>query len=471
MIALQVHDKQTIKSVGRVRKSRATHLPKHSVRSQPALAREGDWRALTFFFVLGCVFSILPIVNAVLYARENKDYTFWQMVGQWVVAGEPLYADVRNGEPEYMYPPTAAVLLYAPLSHLSPVLFVAVLCLLNAASWAVAVWAASVLVTGQWARRSLFLSVGPGLMVAPYIWDVQLLGQTNLLLLALTLGSFLAMRGRRSHLASWLFGTAVALKAFPLSALAYFVARRQWLAVGSSIVSICALVWFFPGLVRGFERNTQELKQWASLMILDQSGNSMSGRSSIGFTRRNQSLVACSHRLLRHIDAGDRPEEPLYVNVVDLTPKAAQMIGHSICLLLGLVLLLACRFQFAPNLACEGLEVAMVCTLVPLCSPLAWTYFFCWLLPAWIAIGHWYNHSDLTAHARRVVSLGAAIATLLLVSAVSEQIDPTLQACGVTAMGSVALFLTLAYIRFSLPNTKFGPPIAIPGNQSGNALR
>jgi len=305
----------------------------------------------------------------------------------------------------------------------------------------------------------LLLSVGPGLMVAPYIWDVQLLGQTNLLLLALTLGSFLAIRKQLPHLASWLFGTAVALKAFPLSAIAYFAVRRQWLAVGSSIVSICALVWFFPGLVRGFERNTQELKQWASLMILDQSGNSMAGRSSIGFTRRNQSLVACSHRLLRHIDAGDRPTKPLYVNIADMTPRAAQMIGHGTCLLLGLVLLLACRFQFAPNLPCEGLEIAMVCTLVPLCSPLAWTYFFCWLLPAWMAIGYWFNHSYLTARAQRVVMFGAGIAGLLLVSAVSEQIDPTLQACGVTAFGSVALFLTLAFIRFNLPNTKLSQAI------------
>lgn len=464
MIALQVYEKQTKKTVSRTRKSRTAYRPEHSVCVRPVVAARNDWQSLIFFFVLGCVFSILPIGNAVFYARENKDYTFWQMVGEWVLAGEPLYADVRNGEPEYMYPPTAAVLLYAPLSNLSPVLFVAALCLVNAVAWAVVVWSASVLVTGNWTRRSWLQSLGPGLMVAPYIWDVQLLGQTNLLLLALTLGSFLAMRRRLPQLASWLFGAAVALKAFPLSAMAYFVVRRQWVAVGSSILSIVALVWLFPGIVRGFERNTQELKQWASLMILDQSGNSMSGRSSIGFTRRNQSLVACSHRLLRHIDAGDRPEQPMYVNLADVSPKMAQMIGHFACLLLGLILLLVCRFQFAPNLACEGLEVAMVCTLVPLCSPLAWTYFFCWLLPAWVAITHWYNHADLPARAQRVVQAGALTAILLLLSAVSEQIDPTLQAYGVTAFGTVALFLTLATIRFNLSATKIGQPAAIPCN-------
>ena len=451
MFELQFAEKQTLKS-RRTRRFQSAHQPNHAISLLPARTNKTDWLTLIFFFGLGCVFSVVPIVNAMLYSQENKDYTFWHTVGQWVLAGEPLYSDMRNGEPEYMYPPTAAVLLYAPLSNLNPVLFVTALCLLNAVSWAAAVWAASILVMGKWCHRPLLKSLGPGMLVAPYVWDVQLLGQTNLFLLALTLGSFVAMRNRIPQLASWLFAAAVSLKAFPLTAIAYFVVRRQWMTVASTLLSIFALVWFFPGVVRGFERNTLELKQWASLMVLDQSGHSMAGRSSIGFTRRNQSLVACSHRLLRHIDAGDRPQQPLYVNLTDVTPGMAQLIGHSACLVLGLILLFACRFRFAPTPECEGLEVAMVCTLVPLCSPLAWTYFFCWLLPAWMAIAHWFDHPLLTKRVQSIVRVGVALAGLLLASAVSEQIDPTLQACGVTAFGAATLFLTLAYLRFQLPN-------------------
>jgi hypothetical protein len=92
----------------------------------------------------------------------------------------------------------------------------------------------------------------------------------------------------------------------------------------------------------------------------------------------------------------------------------------------------------------------MVCTLVPLSSPLAWTYFFCWLLPAWTAIAFWWSHPRLTPGNSFNVKWGAAIAAIVLFSAISEQIDPTLQACGVTAFGSVILFLSLAYIRFTL---------------------
>lgn len=410
-----------------------------------------SWLLAIFFVAMGCLFSVLPIGNALIRAHDNKDYWHWHGIGQSVVAGEPLYTDVRNGEPEYMYPPTAAVLFYAPLSKFGTVPFVTILCVINCVSWVAAIWAASVLITGKsmgavW-RSALFA----GLSVAPYVWDIQLLGQTNLMLLALTLLAFVGIRSQSPLLTGMLFGTAVSMKAFPVTAMAYFIVRRQWLAVIASVASIGALIWFLPGIVRGFERNTNELQQWAQLMIFDQSGQTMSGRSSIGFTRRNQSLVSCAHRLLRPVNAGDDPQKPLHVNLVSLTPHAAQLIGHGACVLLGFVLLVACRFRFGQTSESEGLEIAMVCTLVPLCSPLAWTYFFCWLLPAWLALAYWAVHPSLGRTDQRIVMAGAIVGGLFLISAVSEQFDPRLQAYGVTALGSVILFLTLAFARFRHP--------------------
>jgi len=412
-----------------------------------------DWGVLRLLFVLGCLFSILPTVNAIRQLERNKDYTHWYKFGCYAREGKPLYVDkALNGEIEYTYPPAAAVLLYAPLSYLRSVGFVISLGLLSAASWSFSTWAAAILVTGKWTGRPFLLYAFPGLAVAPYVWDIQFLGQLNLLLLALMLGAFLLVRNRHPVLGSSLFGFAVAVKAFPLPAIAYFVVRRQWMAVFASIISIVAFAWFFPGIVRGFDRNTGELKEWFSIMVGDQSGESMGARSSIGFTRRNQSLISCTHRWLRHIPCEETRKPYVYINVVDVSPKVAQFVGYAACLSLGLLLLLACRFRFAPSLECEGIEIAMVCTLVPLCSPLSWTYFFCWLLPAWTAVGFWMVNPFLKPTVRRNVKIGAIVAGILLASAVSEQFDPTLQACGVTAFGAVTLFLTLAYIRFQLPN-------------------
>lgn len=439
--------------------SRITRLIPHRTveevpvaENQPVPQRSFAISSLWIFFILGCAFSIFPIINSVVHPRGNKDYKLWYAVARSVLAGDPLYQDVRNGEPEFMYPPTAAVLLYAPLSVFGPFVFTVILCLLTAASWSFAFWSARVLAAGRWDDPRSWLGLAPGLAVASYIWDVQLLGQLNLFLLALTLGAFLMVRRGSPVLAGSLLGAAAAIKVFPLPAVAFFVVRRQWTAVAATILSIAALVWFLPGVFRGFERNTTEIRQWAQLMLGDQSGRTMSGRSSIGFTRRNQSLVSLSHRLLRPVDAGDHPERPLYINVANVSPMTAQLVGYSACLLLGLVLLVACRFRFGVSVEAEGLEVAMVCTLAPLCSPLAWTYFFCWLLPGWMAIGHWIQNPALTPRVRQRALCGVIVAALLLVSAVSEQFDVRLQAMGVTALGSVALFLTLAYLRFQLPN-------------------
>jgi hypothetical protein len=140
------------------------------------------------------------------------------------------------------------------------------------------------------------------------------------------------------------------------------------------------------------------------------------------------------------------------VNFANVTPRAAQVVGYVACLILSLILLVACRFRFAPTPECEGLEIAMVCALVPLCSPLAWTYFFCWLLPAWTAIASWYANPKLQQLTQAITVYGACLGGLLLASAITEQIDPTLQACGVTTIGATLLFLTLAFIRFHLPN-------------------
>lgn len=200
-------------------------------------------------------------------------------------------------------------------------------------------------------------------------------------------------------------------------------------------------MFVLPGAVRGFERNAEEVRQWANLMVGDQSGNSMAARSSVGFTRRNQSLLSLAHRLTRDVEAGEN-DHGITVNFVDLPPRASQFVGLSAVALLGAVLLLVARCRFAPTPAAHAQETAMVLVLVVLASPLAWTYFFCWLLPAWAVALH-------GCRTHRWAIMPTALSGVLLLSAFTEQFDPTLQAYGVTAWGSVGLYLTIAVLRWN----------------------
>ena len=113
----------------------------------------------------------------------------------------------------------------------------------------------------------------PGLAVATYVYDIQLLGQINLVLLALLLLSMVALRSRRTVAAGMLLALAAAMKVFPLPALAYFIVRREWKATAVAVLALGLYVWFLPGVFRGFEpHSSHELNQWAGKMITDQSG-------------------------------------------------------------------------------------------------------------------------------------------------------------------------------------------------------
>lgn len=394
--------------------------------------------------VVSVAFAITPLVNSVRKPHANKDYKLWYAVGQDVRNGLPLYQPGENGEVLYMYPPTAAVLLFAPLSYLGPIGFVAAFVVATAAAWFGCLYLAVVLATGWWPGHPNWYYFLTYAAVGPYVYDLFLLGQVNLILLCFVLLAARLLQRRRPWPAGLLLGLAIAIKVFPLPILVYWTARRQWTAILSAGLTIGVTLVLLPGLVRGLDRNLEELGQWQRLMVGDQSGNTMAARSSIGFTRRNQSLVSVAHRLLRDVEAVDVNRPTLKVNVANLTPGEAQLVGLGGVCLLGLVLLLATRCRFARTPAAEAQEWAMVCTLVVLSSPLSWTYFFCWLLPAWAVLLN-------EARSHRWVRGPTAVGGLLLASALSEQVDPRLQAYGVTAWGAVVLYLTLAAVRWREP--------------------
>jgi hypothetical protein len=265
----------------------------------------------------------------------------------------------------------------------------------------------------------------------------------NLALLVLVLGGLLAVRHGRPWLAGGLLGVAAAVKVFPLPVVVYYAARRQWAAVAGTLLTLAAVWVVLPAPVRGFDRNLRELGAWTAGMLGDQTGSAMAQRSEIGFTRRNQSVEAVAHRLLRPVAAGERGGLPFRVNVADLPPAAAKAVGLGGCLLLGCVLLVTTRCRFAVNRRAEGLEGAMVVALAVLCSPLAWTYFYCWLMPAWAAAAA----CLVERRAGRGAVVGFVLAAVLAAAALTEQIDPLLQAYGVTTAAAVVLFLGLGLVR------------------------
>jgi hypothetical protein len=165
-----------------------------------------------------------------------------------------------------MYPPPCALFL-ASISALGKTGLVVSLVLVNAAAWICSIIFSVRLATGERRRAHLLLYLIPSFVVGVYVWGNFLLGQPSLLLLALMLGAFIALRKRFNVLAGGLIALAAAIKAFPVLALVYLVYRHYWVAAASLILTLAFLLIVAPIPFRGYVQAKEDLQRWSSGML------------------------------------------------------------------------------------------------------------------------------------------------------------------------------------------------------------
>ena len=313
---------------------------------------------------------------------SNKDYSTWYAAGQHVVNGGPLYQD-QNGRPvfDFLYPPFAAVGVFALPSLLGPIGLVVAVILLTSIAWLGSIFIGVWLCTGRWAHPELRLYLVPSLVVAPYAWDIYFLGQPNLLLLGLLMVGFLAIRKNVAWLAGLTVGAAAAIKAFPIVMIGYFVWRRNWAATLWTLAFFVVLLWGLCGLVRGFDRNQSEIAVWFDGMILQQSDTNIAQRPDLAYSWKNQSLLSTVHRLTRQVAVGTGPNgQKSYVNVVDLGPAGSNIVFYSLAALLGASFAWATWGSKGRTRQSDAIEYALALGLVLFATPKAGTYYYVWML-------------------------------------------------------------------------------------------
>lgn len=252
--------------------------------------------------VLMVVFSAFPIANLLL-GLSTKDYGLWHQVGLAVRRGFDVYPrpETRRLFP-FMYPPSAAAML-GVASYLGAVGSLLFLVLVNSASWLASIVLAVDLVKRPGERVSPWLYIVPSLAVIVLIHNVYLLGQPNLLLLALLLGSFACLRRGRQASAGALVATAAAIKAFPIMVLGYFVYRRRWTAAASTVAVLAAWLLAAPLLFRTPAQAVDDLVVWSKGMLFTYDSNGIAQRPFRSYSYKNQSIMALAHRLLRDVPA------------------------------------------------------------------------------------------------------------------------------------------------------------------------
>src|SRR5947208_9524216 len=206
---------------------------------------------LLIFVVTAIVFSALPLLRY-FRGRTLFHYKLWYETGQHLLAGHEIYF-FRSGKYDFMYPPPCALFL-AGASLLGQGGLILLLVAINSVAWFYSARLSAILAGGTADARSAWLYGVPSLLVIVYIWSSYHLGQPNLVLLALMLGAFVALRAGRQIVGGGLIAVAAAIKAFPVLAIVYLVYRRYWTAAASLVATLVFLLLILPAPFRGFER-------------------------------------------------------------------------------------------------------------------------------------------------------------------------------------------------------------------------
>jgi hypothetical protein len=333
---------------------------------------------LALFILTALVFSALPFLRY-LRGGSTFDYKLWYDTGKHVLNGHEIYV-FRSGKYDFMYPPPCALFL-AVASLLGQGGLILLLVAINTAAWFYSARFSAILAGGDTGAKSVWLYVIPNLLVIVYVWSSYHLGQPSLALLALMLGAFIALRGRREILAGVLIAGAAAIKAFPILALIYLLYRRYWTAAASLVATLLFLVLVLPAPFRGFAGAWRDIEKWSAGM-LKYSETSVGQRPMRSYTWKNQSLVGVSNRLLRHVDAdaASAPHTPIYVNVADLKFPNINVIVISVTLALGVLFIAAMPRCDARTAESDAIEFSLLLLLMLMVTPLSFGYFYSWLM-------------------------------------------------------------------------------------------
>ena len=341
--------------------------------------RPAGVRALLVSFIFAAiVFSVLPLLS---YFRGHTifDYKLWYETGQHVLAGHEIYF-FRSGKYDFMYPPPCALFL-AGASLLGQGGLILLLVAINSVAWFYSARLSALLAAGQTGARNVWLYLAPNLLVIVYIWSSYHLGQPNLVLLALMLGAFVALRANREIVAGGLIAIAAAIKAFPVIAIVYLLYRRYWTSAASLVATLVFLILILPAPFRGFERAWRDIEKWSAGM-LKYSEASVGQRPMRSYTWKNQSLVGVSNRLLRHVDAdaASAPHQPVYVNFTDLRFATVNAIVACIALALGGFFIAVMPRHGTRTPESDTIEFALLLLLMLMVTPLSFGYFYSWLM-------------------------------------------------------------------------------------------
>jgi hypothetical protein len=205
------------------------------------------------------------------------------------------------------------------------------------------------------------------------------LGQVNLLFAVIATAALLAMKAGRELRAGALVAFAIVIKPYAVLFLPWLAARRRIASIASASIGLAAFL-LLPALLYGLEGNVSLHREWWRT-VTETTAPNLS-------VYDNVSLAAMYFR---------------WVGPGDLSAQLAYGTAAVLLALAGFVFVGRRGLAFP-----EGLEGALLLTLMPLLSPQGWDYVFLIATPAIVYVA---NYEDLLPQPLRLLTI-VAVATI-----------------------------------------------------------
>ena len=333
------------------------------------------WSTSTRRALTASLVAAAAVVFVFKASSEMRDFEVYWTAGARAARAEPLYR-VEDGHFVFKYLPAFAVLAVPagllPLSAAKAFWFVFSVLLI------VALFSLSIEVLPEKRKPVWTLRVVLLIVLGKFLGHELILGQVNILMATAAAAALLAMKSTREPLAGALIVFAIVLKPYAVLLLPWLLARRRR---GSILAAFAGffLVLIGPSALYGWSGSLAQHHAWWETVTTTTAPNL--------FVADNVSLVSAFSRILGPGEA------------------AGWWAAASSVLLLALAGVI---FLFRRHVRCpEGLEGALLLTLMPLLSPQGWDYVFLLSAPA---VAYLANYEDRLPRAVRVLAIAALAA-------------------------------------------------------------
>lgn len=374
------------------------------------------WSVPVRLRALGWPLVLLAFAASIYVIRirhEMVDFEVYRTAAARAIAAEPLYRP-EDGHYQFKYFPAFAFAM-APFTWLEPSAAKALWYAVSVCLLIVFVRSSVMALPGRrrTARTLVWLAI---LLMAKFYAHELTLGQTNILLGALLVGSLVAAEQHRAGLSGALVGLGVLVKPYALVLI-------PWLAISSGmralVTSAAVLVigLLLPAFIYGWTGNVQLIADWYR---------------TVTDTTAPNLLVA------ENVSLGTLWAK--WIGPGNVATALAFLTGAAAIALVAAVWMK--RRQVKQP---QYLEFGQLMLLVPLISPQGWDYVLLLATPAVICLVD--RLSEMSPPWRAVTITALALMSFTIYDLLGRSLYLWLMAIGIVTVSALALIVSLAYLR------------------------